>query len=1301
MKLRQIPRTVKFTILLLLLIGSVCIVTQPSPALAATDNTHATSRPDDLYPQAVTMPDFSKITLTWQGNGFTRVEGIPGAIPGAYPVYVVSPNTAYAALTKASSDGSFSTEIVAPPGSWVIVKYDPLNGRWLERNILYNERPHGVNAAPGSMAQVPFEPPSGDGVPFVLSGSTFPGHLDFTLSGLMKGQFRPGGSVSLSGTASVYVTQNGVGALTGQRLNLHVYLIPLFDTHGRSRMEANQFFSNILTPSGLPVEHWGGAPLVGDVLETDALQPDGTGNRLTAQFSVLVSIPYTVLDGTYGFWLSTFSDINTGSLGGPRPHVNPFMANHALPFPPFTVGEPAPPHLIWTLLTDVPSADGSRGTVAVQDAADFQIANRIATQSHRYVIPRLSKETGQALTYRLEPYLPMVAHGDRYIPNVPNFTFKLPSGSLRVQITHPDGAVDTFGPTPFTVATSRTPTSSDGSFIDFGGGHLAEVFQLSTGSGMFDYQFPLYGEYTIEMTGTVEDVYGNVYEGGGTYTVFVAEPLDIEPATLPMTPFEVGDVLNPGITVLPGVPAKIEVKVTLLVESDPDQKVEYLVSGTANRFGTFTPPPDAPVIEMIGPGELLVETTAHYTDGNGVLWMGATRWGQVVAPPDSSLIAHGRRGRDDTPINKVKLWFNAPITPGDSAHINLPFARGDILWQTNDDAARVIISVQDTEGLVEEAIRAWDRQGNYHSRGDHGDPPPTLDQRARAGELPLTFATRSGLNPALDPSDIVTYGYWYSGIERPGERVREIISDDDVGTGYWRFNDMYAFQPGMGANGDMPNDFKFQFGGAVFRDTTQELNRYGIYGSLWVMLADNDRKGSRVFPPFQGANGGPSGGPIMTLAGEAIDAFVVPLAVRPGTILEAGDSFSFAAQLAPTLPAMVDVTVTGPDGFSRAISGRANAIGYFYEPARDFVVTTPGIYHVSVTATFDSPTSAGPMTEPYPTGTVLGASANGFDVYVVSPESPALSTTHPAWSVVRGFQSVPLQVSLPQEQSGTIYYTIGMPGFLLESGTVKSSEGWTTMVYDPARLSRTFPNIDAVGRTGYEPGLADTVWVNILMEGEDGNFYARQFTLQGPDLIVPPQGSEITALLPTPIPPIPRELPTGQTDCLTTEVELFASDFESGTNGWEFNPPSAWSVVEDSGSKVLLGKGHVHAYANGSWDEVVWRLRVKLESGRMHLNFHDSNGRRYLISFADEGTQLIKFSPADDFLDDVSAYHSPDEWHMVEISLLQHVLRISVDGVQEIVTSEPDSLAPGGIWLEVLDGSSAKFDDIHICEPSE
>jgi hypothetical protein len=643
--------------------------------------------------------------------------------------------------------------------------------------------------------------------------------------------------------------------------------------------------------------------------------------------------------------------------------------------------------------------------------------------------------------------------------------------------------------------------------LDNGGGHLAEVFQLSTGSGAFDYQFPAYGEYIIEMTGDVEDIYGNVYQGGGTYTVFVAEPLDIEPATLPMTPFEVGDVLNPGLTLLPGVPAQVEVRATLFVESDPSRMIEQIATGTANRFGVFTPSLDAKDIEMTGPGELLVETTASYVDPDGVLWMGATRWGQVVAATDTSLLAHGRRGRDNTPVSDVKLWFNSPLLPDDSAHINLPFATGDILWQTDDDASRVIITAQDTDGLVEDAIRAWDSAGNYHSRGEHAEPYPTLEQRARNGELPLAFATGSGMNPALVPEDIVSYGYWYGGVQRPGERVREIISDDDVGTGYWRFIEMYALQPGMGVEGDLPNDFKFQFGGVVFRDTTRDLSRYGIYGSLWVQLPDDDPIGSRVFPPFQGTNGGPSGGPILTLDGKEIDAFVVPLAVRPGTILEAGDTFSFSAQLAPTLPGRVDVLISGPDGIAYAISGRANAIGYYYDSSQDFSVATPGLYHVSVTATFDSPTSAGPMSEPFPTGTVLGAVEGGFDVYVVPGNSPPLKTTHPQWSVWDetnpNVRDVTLLVGSPEKQQGEVHFTIGMPGHLLDSGTVDLTDGWARIVYDPLALRKIFPNIDISGRLSDVPGLADTVWINVLFEADNGSFYARQFTLQGPDLLIP------------------------------------------------------------------------------------------------------------------------------------------------------------------------------------------------------
>ena len=352
--------------------------------------------------------------------------------------------------------------------------------------------------------------------------------------------------------------------------------------------------------------------------------------------------------------------------------------------------------------------------------------------------------------------------------------------------------------------------------------------------------------------------------------------------------------------------------------------------------------------------------------------------GQVVETPGSPVIAHGRRGRDFDenfePFPEVKVWFNDPF-PGDGSHVQFPYMSGDILWQTDDDAGKVKISMQDREGLVTAAMRDWGPPGHLN----------VLDERSRIDELPLNSITESRISPSLAPDDILVHGYWYGSVQRPGERVREILSEDTLdqhGSTYWRFQEVYALQPGIGVEGDLPNDFKFLFGGTVFRDPSRGLNRYAIYGGLWVALP-TDGPGTRVFPPFQGANGGPSGGPIMTIAAEEIDAFVVPLAVRPGTILETGDTFSFSAHLAPTLPAKLDVIVTGPRGFSQGISGRANSIGYFYDPDQDFQVATAGVYHVAVTATFDAPTSAGPISPPYPTGTVLGAVEAGFDIYVV------------------------------------------------------------------------------------------------------------------------------------------------------------------------------------------------------------------------------------------------------------------------------------------------------------------------------
>lgn len=168
--------------------------------------------------------------------------------------------------------------------------------------------------------------------------------------------------------------------------------------------------------------------------------------------------------------------------------------------------------------------------------------------------------------------------------------------------------------------------------------------------------------------------------------------------------------------------------------------------------------------------------------------------------------------------------------------------------------------------------------------------------------------------------------------------------------------------------------------------------------------------------------------------------------------------------------------------------------------------------------------------------------------------------------------------------------------------------------------------------------------------------------------------------------------------CLATETQLFASDFESGTSGWDFNPPSAWTVVTDGGSKALQGTGHVHANHPESWQDVIWRLKVKIEKGNAHLNFHWDEDQRYLISFAAEWTQSMKF-PGGQILQQVNPTHAVGVWHTVEISLLNGRLKVSTDGVQEIDHAESAPLGPGGIWLEVLEDSVVKFDDIYICQP--
>src|SRR5262249_413390 len=131
--------------------------------------------------------------------------------------------------------------------------------------------------------------------------------------------------------------------------------------------------------------------------------------------------------------------------------------------------------------------------------------------------------------------------------------------------------------------------------------------------------------------------------------------------------------------------------------------------------------------------------------------------------------------------------------------------------------------------------------------------PSGFDEGAAIGETPLFSSRPDRLDPHLDPSKVDLWGYGYRSVERPLVRVREAISEDVLLHPYWRFGEGYGRQLGVSDRlGDLPNDIKFQYGAAVLRGAALAHPEYAIYGSLFVLVPDNDpHGGTRTLPPFQ------------------------------------------------------------------------------------------------------------------------------------------------------------------------------------------------------------------------------------------------------------------------------------------------------------------------------------------------------------------------------------------------------------------------------------------------------------------
>jgi len=1097
-------------------------------------------------PFPTTPPDASLITVGEpDAEGYATVSGAAGAVEPLSAVAAVNLSAHTPMTTTADASGAFAATIYAPPGSSLLVKYDPDGDRVarLWQDAFADPLVDGdyVNPLPGTILRVG-APSAGNSVAqafqdagaFVggLGAAGERGWAGWAISGTLQVPpggtdpglvAQPGQTVTLTGRLSVTAPALNCTGVPTPTIQAHVHLRYLFDEQGHSDPWGIWFNSHLFTPTGLPIEHEAGGESVGVIsaqfTDLTCVSSDAFTGALETTFEVPADLP----DGVYQVQAYLDNWSNPVPLDPDVPltkiwyHFDPVFS-----MPPLTVGSPDTPRIPWTLLGDYP-INGHRGVQAREDVGHFAMPTRVVFPPHRVVVPRLDAYTSEPVAYRLEPGSHWLSGTDRRQPCPPHIPLHFPSGTLTVQVHKPDGSTDTLGPAEVKQSSVRTPTTPGGSPIAEGTGHVGDLYHLSTMDDDFAYSFDQYGPHIIVLDGSVEDVYGNTYPISGTYDLVVARVLDLDPAQLPTTPYEQGDAFAPGLHLFPPVPADVSVRLVQMPNSDPTQAITTTVTGQANRFGYFQPPAGT-VITMTAPGEFRVDLTAVYTDAAGTLWMGAATWGNVVEGPAARIRAHGRRGMDyhGDVLDPSLQWYEVFSLPPDKVGIEnyYPYFSGDIHWGNEDrqpgDSIHSIITVEDLTGANEtiyDIMRDhWPAPNGFRWPPD--DDPyllSGLNKRIAIDEAPLFINTRSGIDPAVDPNDIDLWGYWYGSSERPDVHVREIISEDNMGTAYWRFNDTYGYQIGESAEGDLPGDLKWEFGGAVFRVPDQGIHEYAIYSSLWALLPHDDPVGARVTPPFRGA-GALNGGPVLTLLDEPIDVLFLPKGVRPGDVLEQGDVVAFSGHVGPPLDSRVSVTITSPSGaVQHAYTWHANKIGWLYDPSFDFVANECGRWTVDVHVLHDrayigtgiNPNETPPF-DSYNTGTVLGTGGQ-YEFYVVPAGSSRLAVTSPQPGFITWSDGTiePIHIR-GHAPAGTtaIHYTIHDKGVVMGQGSVTPDAGATfTVTYDARALNAIFPFLSLTAHEGMWEGLADEVAINLLAVGQDQQ-HANTITLIGEEVFI-------------------------------------------------------------------------------------------------------------------------------------------------------------------------------------------------------
>ena len=847
-------------------------------------------------------------------------------------------------------------------------------------------------------------------------------------------------------------------------------------------------WSSRLTPSGLAIDNLRSEISLGEAT-AEPFQLVRDADSIAIPFDFSFTLPEDLPAGLY-------VPVFTGATQGANNQITPWdtadTASARLPLV-LNVGAVETTRLLWTLFADDPS-DGSRGVLPAEDAAYAALSNRVRFNSPTYILPPFAPATRDPLSYPFEPYLLNQLPNSNIQFSPPLIPFQFPAGEVNLRITRPDGTVDEVGTAP--IVQNQLANSPEDQRLRFGRQSPLNEYRLTTlnprfTAGVFDQ----YGEYTIELTGSLQDVWGNRYEGGGTYKILSAELLDLTPGVMTGTPFVVGDTLNFGLHLAPGVPAEVSVTVRVY-PLDGSDVVEHTVSGTANPHGYFQPNDPPFIFET--PGEYTLDYEARYTDSEGRLWAASARGAGVIARQETPLVAHGERGLPNVSSDLRPAWFSLPeyaevagISP-DYATLSLPYHSGDVIRLPDGEP-----------DPLEPHIRVQDLDGSYADWLVNTLPDePELRQLAVEGELPIL---------TLDNSESITYFT----AARANVTVRQLVTGGDHGglTLGWDNDDPLNQQPGAGTEGNRPADFIFLFGGAVLRAPddsfaapegypADSLPSSAIYGALALITDDEP---ARISPPDRASAGGADNGALLTINGQTYDAFINLTGVQPGDVLTLGDTVTVAGQVAPTLAARILTTYTSPSGEIQQFTGRANPVGMYYDPAAQFSVDQTGTWTVEVRVIVDGLTSVGQTEPPYPQGGVLGAAGGRFTFIVLPPENEPLP-----WNSLLKNAIIPtvspynFSFTLPEDWSNIeASYTLTTPGYVIEAADFRMNGRTFSYSYNAPQQSRALPNLENDGDSG--AFRADIRTLTFVATGVDASgtrqIRSRTFTLMHDHLI--------------------------------------------------------------------------------------------------------------------------------------------------------------------------------------------------------